>query len=103
MIPADLEQITPELVSGALKDLKKTLAYATPQEVKALLQESIHEVLIPPTGEARLVYDPAELLEYYIDLVTPRGVAKVANTFAEVYLLENGRFRLVEPPESQAA
>ena len=34
---------------------------------------------------------------------SPRGVAKVANTFAEVYVLENGRFRLIGPAESLAA
>ena len=34
---------------------------------------------------------------------SPRGVAKVANTFAEVYVLENGRFRLAMAAEAWAA
>ena len=72
----DLGDISMEEIEEGLKNLKETLSYATPQEVKALLQEHIQEIRIPPKGKAQLVFNPAGLVEYYISLVTPRGHAR---------------------------
>ncbi|MDP6779136.1 MAG: zinc ribbon domain-containing protein [Candidatus Latescibacteria bacterium] len=72
--PAGLGDISTEEIEEGLMNLKHTLSYATPREVKSLLQEHIQAIRIPPKGNAQLVFNPAGLLEYYISLVTPRGV-----------------------------
>ena len=98
-----LVDISKKEVEEGLKDLKHTLSHATPQELKSLLQEHIHEIQIPKKGEALLKANPEGLLSalrcFY--MVTPRGVETVANTFTEVYVLESGQFRLLGPAEAR--
>ena len=63
-------------IEAAIRDLKKTMSYATPEEQKILLSEHVREIRIPRTGAALLEANPEGLLDALgcFKLVTPRGV-----------------------------
>ncbi len=63
-------------IKAAIRDLKETLNYATPEEQKVLLQEHIRQIKIPRTGAALLEANPEGLLDSLgcVSMVTPRGV-----------------------------
>ena len=60
---AQLEKMGRRKIKTAIRDLKETLGYATPEEQKILLREHIREIRIPKNGAALLEANPEGLLD----------------------------------------
>ena len=72
----EVPDISNEDIEDAINDLKATLEFATPEQRKAIVLESVIRLEVSKKGQALMEGNPEGLLSdlLCVNMVTPRGV-----------------------------